>query len=160
MQKYPRFGTAAGQMPSESHGFAGHRSKGTIGSGDYNPLQCTSITATTKNRFDFLGIDNMAVSASYKTFKPLARWFRFRITTLLLLIGMFAFWLAVQANRAKDERRGAAAVHDAGGSVRFDYQFSDDDKFQTPFQHRNRVLRTATAGRVNTQAGLVPNKDR
>ena len=70
----------------------------------------------------------MAEANLDKTVKSTSRRFRFRITTLLLLTGIFAYWLAVLTNRAKDERRGATAVREAGGSVRFDYQFSDDGK--------------------------------
>ena len=70
----------------------------------------------------------MAEANLDKTVRSTSRRFRFRITTLLLLTGIFAYWLAVLTNRAKDERRGATAVREAGGSVRFDCQFSDDGK--------------------------------
>ena len=72
------------------------------------------------------GIGRMARFDVFKSLKPSLRWFQFRITTLLVLTAIIAIWLGVQANRARDERRGAAAVRDAGGTVRFDYQYSDD----------------------------------
>lgn len=85
--------------------------------------------ATTKKPADLSGTRKMAESASETSEKPPQRWFKFRISTMLLLTGILGIWLGVVANRAKDERQGTAAIRDAGGSVKFDYQYADDGEF-------------------------------
>ena len=53
--------------------------------------------------------------------KPKRRWFRFSVRALLLLTGLIACWLAIHANRAREQQAAVAAIEDAGGEVIYDW---------------------------------------
>jgi len=52
------------------------------------------------------------------------RWFQFSLRTLFVLVTVLCVWLAVTANRARNQREAVAAIEELGGSVRYEYQNS------------------------------------
>lgn len=51
------------------------------------------------------------------------RLFRFSLRTLLLLMLVFGIWLGWQLDRAKKQKLAVQAIKDAGGWVKYDFQF-------------------------------------
>jgi hypothetical protein len=67
--------------------------------------------------------------------KPIARnarWFQFRLATLLLLITVFGVWLGIRVNRANRQRAAVAAITGRKGLVKYDYQRDLDPKTAEP----------------------------
>src|SRR4051794_14492552 len=57
---------------------------------------------------------------------PRRRWLQFSLRTLLIVISLFAGWLAVQVNRAHRSQAAIAAIRQFGGQVQYDYETGAD----------------------------------
>ena len=56
------------------------------------------------------------------------RFTRISLRTLLILITVFAVWLAVQVNRAHRQREAVAWVEANVGMVQYDWQYDENDR--------------------------------
>ncbi|MCI0360604.1 MAG: hypothetical protein L0211_19170 [Planctomycetaceae bacterium] len=70
--------------------------------------------------------------ASTKPKARFARWFQFRLGTLLLLITMLGVWLGIQVNRANRQRTAVAAITARKGLIKYDYQTDMNPKTVNP----------------------------
>ena len=61
--------------------------------------------------------------------KPKRRWFQFSVRFLLLLTAAVAVWLGFTMKRVRDKEEAVRAIHDLGGTVRYDYQYDADWNF-------------------------------
>ena len=52
------------------------------------------------------------------------RWLQFSLRGLLALLTVFAIWLGVAVNRAREQREAVRAIEAKGGTVQYDWQVS------------------------------------
>ena len=63
--------------------------------------------------------------------KPQRRWFQFRLRTLMVFVTLCAVacsWFAVRWRRAEKQREAVEAIREAGGNVRYEYEFAADGR--------------------------------
>jgi hypothetical protein len=55
--------------------------------------------------------------------KARRRWLRFRLRTLFVLVTLACVWLGWQGKRAREQKAAVAAVHGAGGTLFYSFQY-------------------------------------
>jgi hypothetical protein len=55
--------------------------------------------------------------------KPKRRWFRFTLPTMLIVMALLTAWMGPHVNSTQPQKQSATAIHEYGGSVRYDYQY-------------------------------------
>ena len=54
--------------------------------------------------------------------KPYRRWFQYSLRSFLILLTVFAVWLGVVVNRAREQREAVKAIEALGGLVFYDWE--------------------------------------